>query len=84
MQYLKATKTLDIMYNKEEGSNLIIKSYFNSNWASDNITKKSTSDFIFMLNRGPVSGCSKKPVMVALLLTEAEYVVLTLVAKEAT
>ncbi len=37
-----------------------------------------------MLNRGPVSGCSKRQPTVALSSTEAKYITLTLAAKEAT
>lgn len=37
-----------------------------------------------MLNRDPVSWCSKKQATMALLSTEAEYVVLTLATKKVT
>ena len=37
-----------------------------------------------MLNGGPVSRCSKRQPTVALSSTEAEYIALTLAAKEAT
>lgn len=37
-----------------------------------------------MLNKGPVSWCSKRQATVALSSTEAEYITLTLAAKEAT
>lgn len=37
-----------------------------------------------MLNGGPVSWCSKRQATVALSSTEAEYIALTLAAKEAT
>ncbi len=84
MKYLKAIRTLGIKYGREEGRDLIIKSYFGSDWAENHATRKSTLRFIFMLNGGLVSWCSKKQAIVALSLTEAEYVTLTLAAKEAT
>lgn len=84
MRYLKATRTLGITYGGEEGGDLIITGYSDSDWAGDNATRKSTSGFVFMLNGGSVSWCSKIQATVALSSTEAEYVALTLAAKEAT
>lgn len=84
MQYLKATRTIRIAYGGEEGGDLIIKGYSDSDWAGDHATRKSTSGFIFMLNDGPVSWCSKRQATVALSSTEAEYVALTFAANEAT
>ena len=84
MRYLKATRTLVITYGKEEGGDLIIKGYSDSDWAGDHATRKSTSGFFFMLNGGPVSWCSKRQATVALSSTEAEYLALTLAAKVAT
>ena len=85
MRYLKATKTVGITYGGGEGGdNLTIRGYSDSDWAGDHATRKSTSGFIFMLNGGPVSWCSKRQATVALSSTEAEYVALTLAAKEAT
>lgn len=84
MQYLKATRTIRIAYGGEEGGDLIIKGYSDSDWAGDHATRKSSSGFIFMLNGGLVSWCSKRQATVALSQTEAEYVALTFAAKEAT
>ncbi len=62
---------------------LFLEGYSDSDWAWDKDDRKSTSGFIFMLNGGPVSGCSKKQPTVALSSTETEYIALTLAAKEA-
>ena len=82
LRYLKGSRECDITYGGEES--LILEGYSDSNWASNKDSRKSTSGFIFMLNGGPVSWCSKRQPTVALLSTEAEYIALTLVAKEAT
>ena len=63
---------------------LLIKGYSDSDWAGDKESQKSTSGFIFILNRGSVSWCSKKQSTVALLSTEVKYIALILAAKEAT
>lgn len=60
MQYLKATKTLDIIYDGKKGDDLIIKSYLDSDQVGDNKIRKSISRFIFIVNRRPVNQCSKK------------------------
>lgn len=48
--YLKAIKDVGIIYKKEQRRDLTIREYFDSNWAGDHITRKSTLGFIFMLN----------------------------------
>lgn len=56
MHYLKVTKTMRIMYSNSEGKDdLIINGYSNSDWAGDHATRKSTSNFIFMLNSSLIS-----------------------------
>lgn len=56
MCYLKATKSLKIIYTGDKSSgNLTINSYSNFDWAEDYATKKSISVFIFILNSGLVS-----------------------------
>lgn len=85
MRYLKATKSVEITYNGKEkgGGDLVIKRYFNIDWADNHAIRKLTSGFVFILNRNFVSWYTKKQVIVALFLTKAQYVALTLVAKKA-
>ena len=82
LKYLKGSKQRGITYRDEE--ELKIQGYSDSDWAGDKESWKSTSGYIFMLNGGPVSWCSKRQSTVALSSTEAEYIALTLAAKEAT
>ena len=79
--YLKSSRDQGISYGGQD--KLLVERYSESDWAGDKDSRKSTSGFIFMLNRGPVSWCSKKQPTVALSCTEAEYIALTLAAKEA-
>ena len=83
IRYLKATQTLGIIYGGEDGGDLIIKGYSDSDWTRDHATKESTSGFIFMLNGRTVSWCSKNQATVVLSSIKEEYVALTLAAKEA-
>ena len=47
--------------------------FTDSDRACDNIDRKSTSRYVFMLADGPISRSSKKPSAIALSSTEAEY-----------
>lgn len=82
LRYLKSSRDRGITYGDQD--KLLVEGYSDSDWAGDKDSRKSTSGFIFMLNGGPVSWCSKKQPTVALSATEAEYIALTLAAKEAT
>lgn len=82
LRYLKGSRDRGITFGGEK--DLIIEGCSDPDWAGDKESRKSTSGFIFMLNGGPVSLCSKRQPTVALSSTEAEYIALTLAAKEAT
>ena len=80
LRYLQGTKTKGITFG---GGDLIIQGYSDSDWAGSKEDRKSTSGYVFMLNGGPISWCSKRQPTVALSSTEAEYMALTVAAKEA-
>lgn len=48
-------KTVKIIYHNNDERDLLIRDYFYFDWARNYTTMKSTSDFIIMLNRKPVS-----------------------------
>ena len=79
LRYLSATRDRGITFG---GGDLSIQGYSDSNWAGDKEDRKSTSGYVFMLNNGPISWASKRQKTVALSSTEAEYMALTLAAKE--
>lgn len=81
LKYLKGSKDQSIVYS---GGTLNIKGYSDSDWAGDKDSRKSISGYVFILNGSPVSWCSKRQPTVAFSSTEAEYIALTLAAKEAT
>ena len=66
LKYFKGSKHRGITYGGDE--ELKIEGYSDSDWAGDKESQKSTSDFIFMLNGGPISWRSKKAVNSSSLL----------------
>lgn len=60
----------------------MVQQYSDFDWAGNKKNRKSTTGFIFILNKGPVSWYSIKQVIVVLSLTEAKYIALTLIAKK--
>ena len=79
LRYLSATKDRGITNG---GGDMSVQGYSDSDWAGDREDRKSTSGYIFVLNNGPISWCSKRQKTVTLSSTEAEYMALTLAAKE--
>ena len=79
---MKRSRERNITYRGEES--LILEGYSDSDWAGDKNSRKSTFSFIFMVNSGPVSWCSKRQSTVTLSSTEAEYITVTLAAKKTT
>ncbi len=84
LRYLKGSRERGITYGDLDQEDLLLEGYSDSDWAGDRESRRSTSGFIFLLIGGPVSWCSKRQSTVALSSTEAEYIALTLAAKEAT
>ena len=78
LQYLKGTNNKSIYYNKR---NRFI-GYSDSDFASDEKTRRSTSSFIFLLDDSPISWKSQQQRCVTLSTAEAEFVSLTECAKQ--
>uniref|UniRef100_A0A0A9YB70 Copia protein n=1 Tax=Lygus hesperus TaxID=30085 RepID=A0A0A9YB70_LYGHE len=78
LRYLKGTVNLSLKYSKSVHCNeFIIKSYADSDFASNVNDRKSISGYIVKLNENTVSWKSKKQNVVALSTAEAEYVSLS-------
>lgn len=52
---MKVTIILNIIYNEEKIDNLIIKSYFDLDWAGDIAIKNLILKSVFVLNGRPIS-----------------------------
>eukprot|EP00253_Pinus_taeda_P016572 PITA_16572 len=58
---------------KDGGTELNLLGFTDSDWAGDNIDRKSTSGYSLSLGSGPICWSSKKQVALALSSAEAEY-----------
>jgi hypothetical protein len=80
IRYLQGTKTSGIILGGEWKDP---HGYVDSDWAGEVDNRRSTTGYVFYLNRGPVSwNCRMQPT-VALSSTEAEYMALSTAAQEA-
>ena len=82
LRYLKGT----IDYNLCLGDNsdsLILNGYVDSDWAGDQTDRKSTSGYLFMIDKSTISWNSRKQQTVALSTTEAEYIAASAATQEA-
>lgn len=70
LQYLKGSKNQGIIYDGKD--ELYIEGYWDSDSAVDKQSRKSTPNFIFMLNEGAISWCSKKQPTVTLSFIEVK------------
>ncbi len=78
LRYLAGSLERGITFGGESELSLI--GYSDSDRTGDHADRKSTSGFVFTLNRGPISYGSKKQTVVALSSTKAEYIALSLAA----
>lgn len=57
-----------------KASELKLTGYCDSDFGGDVVERRSTSGYIFFVNKAPISWCSKKQSVVALSSCEAEYI----------
>jgi hypothetical protein len=83
-RYLRGTSKLSLCFEGAEvGKALDIIGHVDADWGADTERRRSTSGYVFTLFGGAVSWMSKRQSVVALSSTEAEYMALTHVGKEA-
>lgn len=51
-----------------------LEAFSDSNWSGDAVERKSTSGYLFLFLKAPISWCSKKQMVVALSSCEVEYI----------
>ena len=79
MRYLKGTMDYCLVY---QGSELRLVGYSNADWGGDRDQRKSTSGYVFLLNKGVISWCSKKKTCITLSTMEAEFIACSATVQE--
>lgn len=83
-RYLNGTQDLGITYDGLASNNVItVEGYSDSDWANNQINRRSISGSAFFLAGGAVSWSSKKQQTVALSSMEGEYMAITHAWKQA-
>ena len=81
LRYLKGTKDIKLTLGTSRRSNELW-AYTDSDWAEDQIDRKSNSGFVCFLSNSPIMWKSKKQTIVATSSAEAEYIAMSTAAKE--
>ena len=81
-RYLKGTAEHEILFSRQSWTNSVI-GYVDADYASDVDDRRSTTGYLFTLSRGPICWKSTLQSIVAMSITETEYMVVAEVAKEA-
>ena len=71
LRYLKGTQTRGIYYGNRD---LNLYGYSDSSWADNFYNCRSTAGYVFILNKGPISWCSRRQATVSTSTCEAEYI----------
>jgi hypothetical protein len=78
MHYLKGTADLELTLGNTDAG---LEAYIDADWASQP-HRHCMSDYVVLLNGGPVAWSARKQPLIALSTAEAKYIVLTTVARE--
>jgi hypothetical protein len=75
LNYIKGTAGFGILYPwSSPNSEAELIGYTDVDWCGDKDDRKSTADYVFMLENSPISWCARKQSIIALSSCEAEYV----------
>lgn len=81
LKYLKETKEYGLYYSIMK--NNIVDGYSDSDYATDNDTRRSTSGYVFIKNGAAITWATQRQQSIALSTTEAEFMAACSATKEA-
>ena len=81
-RYLQGTSQYRLEYQSDDKEASRIQVFMDSDWAGDQVDKKSISGFVVMFKGGAVSWGSKKQTSIALSTVEAEFIAASMAVKE--
>ncbi|KAL0396474.1 UNVERIFIED_CONTAM: Retrovirus-related Pol polyprotein from transposon TNT 1-94 [Sesamum calycinum] len=81
-RYLKGIVGYGVVFGSQQNDPLVV-GYLDSNYAGDLDDRRSTTRYVFTLGGGPIYWKSKVQSIVTLSTTEAEYMAVAEIAKEA-
>ena len=82
MRYLKGTSKYGLIYQRDPGK-VVLNGYVDADYASNKDNRRSTTAYVFVLNKSCISWKSQQQQVVALSTTESEFMATTEAFKEA-
>ena len=83
LRYLKGTIAAPFVFEKIDGTSPEVAGFVDSDYAADMDIRRSITGFVFTMCGGAISWKSSLQPIIALSMTEAEYIALTEAVKEA-
>ena len=80
-RYIQGTLNYGLLYTSD-GSEPVLSGYSDADWGGDLTTRRSTTGYVFQIDKNTVSWCSKRQGCVSKSTTEAEYVALSTACQE--
>jgi hypothetical protein len=74
LRYVASTSSMGIVYRKQGKEVNQLKGYGDADYGGCVDTRRSTTGYVFVLNGGAVSWCSKRQPTVAASTAESEYI----------
>lgn len=82
LRYLRGTMNAKLVYNRHADS-AHLHGFCDADWGGDDVDRRSTTGYVFLLQGGAITWGFKKKQTVALSTTEAEYMAMSMATQEA-